>query len=518
MPKSVNQVRPPVFKGEVIEFTVRNYGHEGEGVGRYRDFTVFVAGALQGEAVRVRVSEVKRNYARGTLLEVLRPAAARIVPSCPVYRDCGGCQLQQLDYGAQLEMKQRRVADAIERIAGLTGVVIHPVLGMATPWGYRNKAQYPVGLAPDGRVQIGFYRMGTHEIIPAAGCLLQPEELNQIVVKLRAILATQRVSIYNERTGEGLLRHLLLRQGFASGTVMVVLVTNGERFPEGPPIVRELTAAFPQIGSIVQNINRSRGNVILGPESRVLWGEDAIIDELDGLKFKISARSFFQVNPVQTGVLYHKAVEYAELDEGETVVDAYCGVGSLTLFLARKARMVYGIEVAPEAIRDAGENAALNGIGNARFMVGATEKVLPELVKEGIRLEVGVVDPPRSGCERSALESFAAGGVGRIVYVSCNPSTMARDLKLLAELGYRTVEIQPVDMFPQTFHVECVAKIVRDISSSSASPDTLLREMESMQFCRSCGNRSRDILLRFPPQSGIRPILPVLFTAGPNTL
>jgi 23S rRNA (uracil1939-C5)-methyltransferase len=461
MPKSVNQVKPPVFKGEVIEFTVRNYGHEGEGVGRYRDFTVFVAGALQGEAVRVRISEVKRNYARGILLEVLQPASARINPSCPVFQDCGGCQLQHLDYRAQLEMKRQRVADVLERIGGLTGVVIHPVLEMANPRCYRNKVQYPVGLAPDGRVQIGFYRMGTHEIIPAAGCLLQPEELNRIVVKLRAILATRRVPIYNEHTGEGILRYVLLRQGFVSGTVMVVLVTNGERFPEGAQIVSELTAAFPQIGSIVQNINRSRGNVILGPESRVLWGEDAIIDQLDGLKFKISARSFFQVNPVQTVVLYHKAVEYAGLDGGETVVDAYCGVGSLTLFLARKAKLVYGIEVAPEAIRDAGENAALNGIGNARFMVGATEKVLPELVKEGIRFDVGVVDPPRSGCERSVLESFAAGGVGRIVYVSCNPSTLARDLKLLAELGYRTVEIQPVDMFPQTFHVECVALIER---------------------------------------------------------
>jgi 23S rRNA (uracil1939-C5)-methyltransferase len=463
MPKSVNQVNPPVVKDQVIELEVDNYGHEGEGVGRYRDFTLFVAGALPDESVRVRVSEVKRNYARGTLLEVLRPAPARIVPSCPVYRDCGGCQLQQLDYRAQLEMKQRRVADAIERIAGLTGVAIHPVLGMAYPWEYRNKVQYPVGRTPDDRVQIGFYRMGTHEIIPSAGCLLQPEEMNRIVDKLRELLEMLRVSIYDERTGAGLLRHVLLRKGFAGGTVMVVLVTNGERLPEGQRMVRELTAVFPEIGSIVQNINRSRGNAVLGPEFRVLWGEAAILEELDGLKFNISARSFFQVNPVQTKVLYGKAVEYAGLTGAETVVDAYCGVGSLTLFLARRAKMVYGIEVVPEAIRDARENAALNGIGNAQFLVGETERVLPELVGQGIRFNVGVVDPPRSGCEREVLESFAAAGVGRIVYVSCNPATLARDLKILTELGYGVMEIQPVDMFPQTFHVECIAKIVRNI-------------------------------------------------------
>jgi 23S rRNA (uracil1939-C5)-methyltransferase len=463
MPKLVNQVKPPVVKDEVIELTVRNYGHEGEGVGRYLDFTVFVAGALPDEAVRVRINEVKRNYARGTLLEVLRPAPARIAPACPVYRDCGGCQLQHLDYRAQLEMKHRRVVDAIERIGGLTGVVVHPVLGMANPWEYRNKVQYPVGRSADGQVQIGFYRMGTHEIIPAAGCRLQPEELNRIVVKLREILEAHRISIYNERTGAGTLRHVLLRKGFVSGSIMVVLVTSGEPFPESSRMVTELTAAFPRIGSIVQNINRTRGNVILGPESRVLWGKAAICDELDGLKFKISARSFFQVNPAQTTVLYRQAVEYAGFGGGETVADAYCGVGSLTLFLARKAKKVYGLEVVSEAIRDARENAALNGITNTGFRVGATEKILPELGKEGIRFDVGVVDPPRSGCDREVLESFAAGGVGRIIYVSCNPATLARDLKLLAELGYGVIEIQPVDMFPQTFHVECVAKIVRNI-------------------------------------------------------
>jgi 23S rRNA (uracil1939-C5)-methyltransferase len=459
MKKPKSNEKTPVVKGEVIELTIRNYGHEGEGVGRYRDFTIFVAGALQGESVRIRVDGVKKNFARGTLLEVLQPAPARINPPCAVYRDCGGCQLQQLDYRAQMEMKRESVVAAVERIGCLAGVIIHPVIGMETPWYYRNKVQYPVGFASDGRIEVGFYRMGTHEIVPAPGCLLQPEKMNRIIVRLREILTNHRVSIYDEQTGEGLLRHVLLRKGWESGTVMVVLVTNGARFPESGLIVTDLTAAFPEIGSMIQNINCSRGNVILGPDSRVLFGKEAIVDELDGLKFKISARSFFQVNPAQTGVLYGKAVEYAGLTGAETVVDAYCGVGSLTLFLARKAKTVYGIEVVPEAIRDAKENAALNRIGNTRFLVGATEKVLPELFKEGKRFDVGVVDPPRSGCERSVLESFADNRVGRIVYVSCNPSTLARDLKVLAELGYRTAEIQPVDMFPQTYHVECVALI-----------------------------------------------------------
>lgn len=335
-------------------------------------------------------------------------------------------------------------------------VTVHPVLGMPEPWYYRNKAQYPLGLAA-GEAVAGFYRQGTHEIVPNTGCLIQHSTNNQILDKLLELIRRYRISIYNGQTGEGLLRHLLLKNGFATGEVMVVLVTNGESFPEGRRIAHDLAAQFPAVKSVVQNINCTRGNVILGATTRLLWGRDYILDELAGLKFKISPLSFFQVNPLQTAVLYNQAVAYAGLTGAETVLDAYCGVGSLTLFLARQAHRVYGIEVVAEAIANARENAALNSITNTHFFAGETERVLPQLLQDGVRFDVAVVDPPRSGCDPNVLKSFAQAEIGRIVYVSCNPSTLARDLKALRELGYETGEVQPVDMFPQTYHTECVA-------------------------------------------------------------
>jgi len=445
----------PVQLGQTVEITIDNYGHEGEGVGRIEGFAVFIPEALKGETVRIRITEVRKNFARGEVLEILKPAVERIKPPCPVYQQCGGCQLQHMNYQAQLALKRQQVVDAVERIGGLSGITVHPVLGMKDPWYYRNKVQYPFGM-DGGQTVMGFYRKGTHDIVNLDSCQLQPMVTNWVATKIRELAVKYQVSIYNEQTGTGLLRHLLIKKGFKTGEMMVVLVTNGPDFPDGPKIAAELMSAFPNVKSVVQNINTNRGNVILGRETRVIAGEPTINDILDGLKFKISARSFFQVNPEQAEVLYHKAVEYAGLTGTETVLDAYCGVGSLTLFLARQAKEVYGIEVVPEAIRDAEANAALNQLKNVRFLVGETEKVLPELVNQGVRFDVCVVDPPRSGCERSVLESFAANGVGRIVYVSCNPSTLARDLKILTELGYEVREIQPVDMFPQTYHVECV--------------------------------------------------------------
>lgn len=461
MLKNKQTLNTPVNQGQLVEIPITGYGHKGEGVGRYRDFTVFVTGALQGETVRVKITEVKKNFARGALVAVVRPVPERVAAPCPVYQECGGCQLQQMNYPAQLALKRQRVVDALERIGGLTGVTVHPVLGMDQPWFYRNKVQYPIGMTEDGQVKLGFYRQGTHRIVPLSGCLLQPEDMNRMAGQIQSLIQAYGVSVYNEQTGTGLLRHVLIRKGFGTGEVMVVLVTNGAVFPQVQDLAGKLAVQFPEIKSIMQNINTTRGNVILGRQTRLIWGKETIIDELDGLRFKISPRSFFQVNPYQTSVLYGKAVAYAGLDGAETVMDAYCGVGSLTLFLARKAQKVYGIEVVPEAIRDAKENANLNQLTNTEFRVGETEKVLPELVKQGIRFDVGVVDPPRSGCERSVLESFAANEVSRIIYVSCNPSTLARDLKLLTELGYWVREIQPVDLFPQTYHVETVVLMSR---------------------------------------------------------
>ncbi len=451
----------PVKPGQKIELNINGYGYEGEGVGRFRNFTIFVPEVLQGEQALIKITEVKKNFARGTVLRILRPASQRINPACRIAGLCGGCQLQHLNYQDQLNLKQQRVIDAVERIGGLKEVKVHHTLGMSEPWHYRNKVQYPLGVK-NVEVVMGFYRKGTHQIIAATGnCLLQPELINRIASVIKEVVEKYHVSIYDEQTGTGLLRHVLMKYGVRTDEAMIVFITNGEQFLVGAKLARELAGYFPEIKSVMQNVNESRSNVILGPETRLLWGVDAITDYIGNYKFKIAAESFFQVNPVQTEVLYRKAVEYAGLSGSEAVLDAYCGVGSLTFFIAERAKKVYGIEVVTAAVKNATENAEVNEVRNTQFIVGSIETVLPQLVKGGIEFDVGVVDPPRSGCEEVVLKSMSQNNIRRIVYVSCNPSTMARDLKILNNLGYKVVEIQPVDMFPHTYHVECVARVER---------------------------------------------------------
>ena len=349
----------------------------------------------------------------------------------------------------------------MERIGGFKAITVHPVIGMDNPWEYRNKVQYPFALDEQGKVIIGCYQKGTHNVVDTRECLIQHNLNSRIMNRVRQLVQGMGISIYNENTGQGLLRYVLVKNGFESGEAMVVLVTNGPEFPEGKELAKLLAGEFPALKSVVQNINTSRGNVVLGEKNKVLYGTDGIIDRLGELEFKISATSFFQVNPAQTEILYAKALEYANLTGKERVLDAYCGVGTLALFMADKAKEVYGIEVIPEAIEDAKENAIRNKADNVVFVMGATEEVLPKLVNIGIDFDVAVVDPPRSGCEERVLQTFAKLQVPRIVYVSCNPSTLARDLKFLANRGYAVEEIQPVDMFPHTFHVECVALMSR---------------------------------------------------------
>ena len=450
----------PVKIGQEVVVDIKGYAHQGEGVGKFKGFTVFVPGAIDGEEVLVRIELVKKNYARGEAAKILKPSPYRVEPACQLYEKCGGCQLLHLDYQAQLEFKEQRVHAALERLGGFKDLPVRPMIGMTHPWEYRNKVQYPFALE-NGRVIVGCYQQGTHNVIDTRECLIQHPLNNRIMNAVRELVEGMGISIYNEQTGQGLLRYLLVKNGFQSGQAMVVLVTNGRTFPEGKELARILAGRFPEIKSVVQNINTMKGNVVLGETNVVLYGEDGIIDRLDDLEFKISATSFFQVNPAQTEILYNKAVEYAGLTGKERVVDAYCGVGSLTLFLARRAREVYGVEVVSEAVDDAVENAKRNGIENVRFVAGETEKVLPRLARIGIGFDVAVVDPPRSGCRKEVLEALAAIRPGRIVYVSCNPSTLARDLRLLVDEGYRVKEIQPIDMFPHTFHVECVTLMSR---------------------------------------------------------
>ncbi len=451
----------PVKVGDTLTVAINGYATQGEGVGRYKGFTIFVPNSLDGETVVTRIELVKKNYARGELVRVVEPSPHRVEPACPLYAECGGCQLLHLDYEGQLAFKRQRVIDVMERLGGLKDVTVRPVIGMPNPWKYRNKVQYPFALDAKGRVVIGCYQQGTHNVVDTRECLIQHDLNSRIMNRLRELVQGMGISIYDENTGQGLLRHVLVKNGFESGEAMVVLVTNGPDFPEGKELARMLASNFPELKSVVQNINTTSGNVVLGDKNKVLYGEDGIIDRLGDLEFKISANSFFQVNPAQTEVLYKKALEYAALTGEERVLDAYCGVGTLTLFLARQAKEVYGIEVIPGAIEDAEENAKRNKADNVVFVVGATEEVLPKLVKIGIDFQVAVVDPPRSGCEERVLEALVQVKVGRIVYVSCNPSTLARDLKYLVNRGYAVKEIQPVDMFPHTYHVECVTLMSR---------------------------------------------------------
>ncbi|WP_132079306.1 23S rRNA (uracil(1939)-C(5))-methyltransferase RlmD [Anaerospora hongkongensis] len=450
----------PVTAGSRYTVEIIGLGHSGEGVGRFQDFTIFVSQALPGEVVEVQVSEVKKNYAKAKLTGVKQASAERVEPLCSVYQSCGGCQLQHLSYAGQLNAKRQQVVDAVTRIGKLADVAVHPTLGAANPWYYRNKMQFPVGKA-GGKVAVGCYSQGTHAIINTENCCIQHAVNNTIADQVRRIVTEFNIPTYDERTGEGVIRHVMGRVGTATGEVMVALVTAVDKLPSQEKVIAALRQAIPGLTSIVQNVNPKRGNIIMGETTRTIWGKDTITDKLGDLTFHISARSFFQVNTEQTVLLYGKAVEYAGLTGQETVIDAYCGTGTITLFLAGQAAKVYGIEIVKPAIADAWQNAQTNKIENVEFIAGDAVEVMPELYRNGVRPEVIVVDPPRAGCEPKVLETFVKMKPERIVYVSCNPASLARDLAILSEQGYQTMEIQPVDMFPHTHHVECCVWLKR---------------------------------------------------------
>ena len=377
-----------------------------------------------------------------------------------MYESCGGCQLQHLSYAGQLAAKQQSVRDALDRIGKLTAVAVQPVLGMEQPWRYRNKAQFPVGWQGE-QVVTGCYESGSHRIVPTTECLIQQAMNDRLLAAVSQIATELGVTPYDEASGQGILRHVMGRVGIATGEVMVVLVTTQKDFPGNNELVRRLKQAVPELTSIQQNINAAKTNVILGRETIVRWGATVIQDRIGRFTFQISAESFFQVNSLQTKVLYEQAVQAAGLGGGETVFDLYSGTGTISLFLAEKAGHVYGIEYSRAAVQDAEKNAQANGVGNVSFIAGDVAEKIVDLRDKGIAPDVIVLDPPRAGCEASVLQTAAAMGPRRIVYVSCNPATLARDLAILDELGYATHAVQPVDMFPQTYHVETVAVIER---------------------------------------------------------
>lgn len=450
----------PVQPGQTYTAEVTGLTHEGKGVVRVNGFTLFVAGALPGEQVELKVEKVKKNFGEAKLVKIREASPDRVTPTCQVFEACGGCQLQHLSYAAQLEAKRRQVADSLQRIGKLEHVVVHPTIGMAEPWHYRNKLHVPVG-SRGGRLVSGFYAPGTRSIVETDQCLLGHSPMDDIILAVRRIADELGIPAWQPETGRGLLRHIVVRTGFSSGEVMVVIVAAADRLPRQEEFIGLLRMEIEGLASLCLNVNTDPSSVVMGDQTHVLWGSDTIRDTIGDIEFVISPRSFFQVNPVQTEKLYGKALAYAGLTGEETVIDAYCGIGTISLFLARHARHVYGVEVVPEAIEDARLNARINNIRNVTFETGKAEEVMPRWQQQGIKADVVVVDPPRKGCDPRLLETIIAMRPKRVVYVSCNPATLARDLRILEDGGFHTLEAQPVDMFPQTGHVECVVLMSR---------------------------------------------------------
>ena len=432
-------------------------GQGGVGIGKYEGFTVFVDGGLVQDKIKVKITKSKKNYAVGDIVEIIEKSPFRVERKCSEsLRQCGGCQIQELDYQKQLDVKTNEVKQVISRIGKLDDVVIHDTLGMEHPFRYRNKAQFPIQ-KKDNMPVIGFYKKKSHDLISTDECIIQHEVNDKIIKIIKTYIRAYNVSIYDEKTHKGLLRHLVTKVGFTTGEVMIVLVANGKKLPYLKELASVLKENIPGFKTLVVNVNTQKTNVILGKENIVAYGDGMIRDYIGELVFEISPLSFFQVNPLQTEVLYNKALEYANLGENDTVFDIYCGIGTISLFLAQKAKKVYGIEIVEDAIKDAKRNAKINNMDNVEFYVGKAEEVVPKMYKEGKRANVVVVDPPRKGCDEKVLDTIVSMEPDRVVYVSCNPSTLARDLAYLNERGYKCHEIQPVDMLPHSVHVENVA-------------------------------------------------------------
>lgn len=448
-------------KNDVFQIRIVDLGTAGEGIGKIEGYTLFVKDALVGDLVEVSIMKTKKNYGYARLLRILEPSPDRVEPKCPMHQKCGGCQIQALSYDKQLEYKQNMIYNNLKRIGGLEQIPMEPIIGMEEPFYYRNKAQFPIGTDRDGKIVTGFYASRSHRIIPNRVCYLGVTENETILNEVISYMEECKVAAYDEESGKGLVRHVLIRKGFQTGEIMVCVIINGSKIPNQENLINRL-CRIPGMTSITLNVNRERNNVILGTEILPLWGQTYITDYIGEIQYQISPLSFYQVNPVQTRKLYEKALEFAGLTGSETVWDLYCGIGTISLFLAQNAKKVYGVEIVPEAIQDAKQNARINQIDNVEFFVGKAEEVLPEFYKRtGERADVIVVDPPRKGCEESLLETIVEMQPGKVVYVSCDSTTLARDLKWLGERGYAVERVVGVDQFCQTVHVETAVLLVR---------------------------------------------------------
>lgn len=470
-------------KNDLVTLEIEDCGIDGEGIGKADGFTVFVKDAVIGDTVTAKIIKAKKNYGYGRLMEVLKPSPYRVEPKCEFARQCGGCQLQALSYDQQLVFKTNKVKGHLERIGGFTDIPMEPIIGMDELFHYRNKAQFPVGRNKEGKIVTGFYAGRTHNIIENRDCALGVAENKEVLDRVIAHMEKYGIEPYNEATGKGLVRHVLIRYGYFTKEVMVCLILNGNKIPKEEQFVKSL-CEIPGMTSITINVNKKHSNVILGEEIRLLWGQEYITDRIGDISYQISPLSFYQVNPMQTQKLYAKALEYADLHGEETVWDLYCGIGTISLFLAQKAKFVRGVEIVPAAIENAKENAKLNGLENTEFFVGKAEEVLPrEYKKNGVYADVIVVDPPRKGCDETLLETMVEMNPDRIVYVSCDSATLARDLKYLCERGYELRKVCPVDQFGMTVHVETVVLLSKgEVDSKKIRVEFSLEDMDMSEF------------------------------------
>ena len=484
-------------KNDIIEIEIIDQGTTGEGIGKVDGYALFVKNAVIGDVVKVKIMKAKKNFAFAKLLEVVKPSPYRVEPLCPVANRCGGCQLQAMNYKQQLEFKEKKVYNNIKRIGGIEDFEMKPIIGMKElavkgyedngPFHYRNKAQFPIGLDREGNIVSGFYAGRTHSIISVDNCLLGIEkdgDVNGTVMHIvKTFMNIYNIKPYDEKTHKGLVRHVLIRIGAFTNEIMVCVVINGNKLPHSQELVEQLLQ-IDGMTSICLNVNKEKSNVILGKEIINMYGKDYIEDYIGDVKFRISPLSFFQVNPIQTEKLYNKALEYANLTGKETVWDLYCGIGSISLFLAKAAKKVIGVEIVPEAIDNARENAAINGMENTEFLVGAAEEVVPKYFDEHknqpeCKPDVIVVDPPRKGCDQVLLDTIVKMNPERIVYVSCDSATLARDLKWLEEHGYKLKEATPCDMFGQTVHVETVVLLSQQKPDDTIEIDLDLDELDA---------------------------------------
>ncbi len=434
---------------------IEDLTHQGEGVGKVEGFPLFIPGTVPGDMVKVQVRKLRKNFGLADLIQVQEPSPDRVNAACQHHNLCGGCQTLTLCYDVQLAFKEKQVKDALKRI-GKIDTEVKPILGMEDPLRYRNKAQFPIGYAHE-KLSIGFYQRGSHDIVDMEDCKIQHPFNQEVIHVLKTYIEESDASIYDEKTGKGLLRHLVTKIGFQSREQMIILVVNGHQLPEEELLIHKMTQTFPNLKSLLLNTNQRKTNVIMGPKNRVLHGRDHIVDTLCELEFQISPHAFFQVNPVQTEVLYNQVLKMADLKGHETVFDVYCGIGTISLLLAQGAGKVIGIENVEAAVQDARINAKRNNIINAEFHAANAEAMMPELASRKHLPEVIVVDPPRKGCDEKVLEAMASLNPSKIIYVSCNPATLARDLNYLEFKGYQTTMVQPVDLFPNTIHTESIA-------------------------------------------------------------